>query len=127
MNYRALGLLVLFCAGGCATTTTAPGDASSPVTVERRGNLSLAGEALLIQGVNERRAADYAAASATLERALRIEPSAPELWLELARVRLLEGNIEQARQLAGKARSLAGNEVSITDQADAILRQTSKQ
>lgn len=129
MNYRLLALLVLLGAAGCATTVPggAPGDASSPVPAERRGELSPAGEALLIQGANERRAGDYGAASATLERALRIEPSAPALWLELARVRLLQGNREQAGQLARKARSLAGNEAAIANQADAILRETTEQ
>src|SRR5690606_13791533 len=80
---------------------------ASPGSEATRGGLSPAGEALFIRGANERRAGNYGAASATLERALRIEPTAPELWLELARVRLLQGESRQAEQLARKAESLA--------------------
>ncbi|HET6630457.1 MAG TPA: tetratricopeptide repeat protein [Woeseiaceae bacterium] len=123
MNYRVLLLPALLWAAGCATTAPgrAPGDTSSPVPVERRGDLSPAGEALLIQGANERRAGDYGAASATLERALRIEPSAPALWLELARVRLLQGDVAQAGQLARKAGSLAPADSALASEAQRVI------
>ena len=112
MTIRVLTLLAMLAAAGCATTRPGPapgedpgGATSSPA--DSRHGLGPAGEALRIQGANERRAGDYRAASATLERALRIEPGAPALWLELARVRLLEGDFAQAEQLARKAASLA--------------------
>ena len=110
MTIRMLTLLAMLAAAGCATT--APGTspdtgAATPSPTDRRNGLGPAGEALLIQGENERRAGDYPAAAATLERALRIAPGAPALWLELARVRLLEGDFAQAEQLARKAGSLA--------------------
>jgi Flp pilus assembly protein TadD len=125
MNHRLLVLLALLGAAGCATTVPerAPGDASSPVPVERRGSLSSAGEALLIQGANERRAGDYGAASATLERALRIEPSAPALWLELARVRLLQDDFRQAEQLARKAGSLAPTGSVLATEAQRVIEE----
>src|SRR5690606_28745671 len=44
---------------------------------------------------------------ATLERALRIEPAAPAIWLELARLELAQGRYARAEQLARKAESLA--------------------
>lgn len=113
MSLRAAAVLLLVCAAGCATSPP-PGQATdggtgtaSPAPGAPRSGLSPAGEALFIRGANERRAGDYGAASATLERALRIEPAAPELWLELARVRLLQGKFRQAEQLARKAGSLA--------------------
>lgn len=48
------------------------------------------------------------AASATLERALRIEPRNARLWHELAQLRLAQGQYAQAISLAQKSNSLAG-------------------
>lgn len=48
------------------------------------------------------------AASASLERALRIEPRNPWLWHELAQLRLRQGNYAQAISLAKKSSSFAG-------------------
>lgn len=50
----------------------------------------------------------FDAAGATLERALRIEPHNPALWQELARVRLQQGEYQQAESLAAKSNGLAG-------------------
>lgn len=69
--------------------------------------MSAAADALLTQSRNERRTGDYARAAATLERALRIEPAAPAIWLELARLELAQGRYARAEQLARKAESLA--------------------
>ena len=49
----------------------------------------------------------YEAAAGSLERALRIEPNDPDLWVELAKVRLAQGEIDEAGDLAVKSRSLA--------------------
>ncbi len=49
---------------------------------------------------------DYGPAAATLERALRIEPDNPLLWIELGRVRLGENNAAQADAMARKALAL---------------------
>lgn len=48
------------------------------------------------------------AASATLERALRIEPRNARLWHELAQLRLTQGLYAQAISLAQKSNSFAG-------------------
>ncbi|MFN4360941.1 MAG: tetratricopeptide repeat protein [Hylemonella sp.] len=48
------------------------------------------------------------AASATLERALRIEPRNARLWHELAELRLAQGQYAQAISLAQKSNSFAG-------------------
>ena len=50
------------------------------------------------------------AAGASLERALRIEPRNPWLWLELAQVRLAQGQYAQAITLARKSNSFAGRQ-----------------
>jgi len=50
---------------------------------------------------------DTAQAAATLERALRIEPDNPLVWIELGRVRLAENNPAQANAMGRKALALA--------------------
>ncbi len=50
------------------------------------------------------------AAAATLERALRIEPRNPVLWRELARLRLQQGQYQQAEGLAARSNGWAGND-----------------
>ncbi len=52
----------------------------------------------------------FPAASATLERALRIEPRNPALWHELAELHLREGNYPQAESLAARSNSWAGSD-----------------
>lgn len=47
------------------------------------------------------------AAAAALERALRIEPRNPFVWQSLAKVRLEQGQADQAESLANKSSSLA--------------------
>lgn len=130
--FRALVAAVVLAAGGCASTGT-PGPVAGTRVPEAdgappadgapaaAGSLSAAGSALLVQSRNERRSGDYARASATLERALRIEPSAPAIWLELARVRLLEGDYAQAEQLARKAGSLAVGGSALAEDSRAVL------
>lgn len=116
-------------AGGCAvpgapragTGVPERDEARVPATESPTAGLSAAGSALVTQSRSERRAGDYAQASATLERALRIEPGAPVVWLELARLRLAEGNLAQAEQLARKAQSLAGSGSAVAQESQAVL------
>ena len=42
-------------------------------------------------------------AVATIERALRIEPENPELWLTLSELNKQQGNAQQAASMAAKA------------------------
>lgn len=88
--------------------------------------MSAAGESLLLEGRTRRLAGDLAQASMTLERAIRIEPGQAEIWLELARVRLLEGNRDQAVQLASKARSLAPEHSSVAGQSAELIAEASR-
>ena len=55
---------------------------------------------------------DNGAADATLERAVRIEPENPLVWIELGRVRLVETNAVQADALGHKALTLATGDPS---------------
>lgn len=60
-------------------------------------------------------------AAAAIERALRLEPSAPALWTRLARVRLAEGLPEQAESLALKATTLSGGDGAEVRDAWAVV------
>jgi tetratricopeptide (TPR) repeat protein len=55
-------------------------------------------------------AGHYPNAVAALERALRIEPKNPRLWLELARVRFKQGDYAQAENLAARSNSWITND-----------------
>lgn len=50
---------------------------------------------------------EFGAAAATLERALRIEPDNPLLWVELGRLQLQQNNAAQADGMGRKALALA--------------------
>ena len=66
--------------------------------------------ALLDRAELDSRAGKREEAGASLERALRIEPRNPWLWLELAQVRLAQGQYAQAITLARKSHSFAGHQ-----------------
>jgi Flp pilus assembly protein TadD len=55
---------------------------------------------------------DFSGATATVERALRIEPGNPLLWIELGQVHLAEGNAPQAESMGRKAVALATGDPS---------------
>jgi len=52
-------------------------------------------------------------AAASIERALRIEPRNPRLWQELARVRLQQGQLVQAENVAARSNSFAGSDSAL--------------
>jgi hypothetical protein len=72
----------------------------------RPARMGAAASALLAQA----RAGETVAAAATLERALRIEPDTPLLWVELGRVQLAQGNAAQADSMGRKALALAAGD-----------------
>jgi len=73
----------------------------------RQFHLGPAASALVTQAKTQASGGEYAAAGATLERALRIEPDNPLLWVELGRVQMGEGNASQADSMGRKALALA--------------------
>jgi tetratricopeptide (TPR) repeat protein len=79
-------------------------------------------QALLAQSRAAREAGSYAQASATIERALRIAPSDPSLWVELGQIELASGNPAQAATLARKALTLAANDSVAVADAQKLLR-----
>ena len=112
---------------GCAANQPGrvPGQEGPAGPADRAGTQSMgaASASLLLAGSEQRRAGDLGQASMTLERALRIEPRQPALWLELARVRLDEGNYAQAEQLARKAGSLAAGDDPLTHAIDRVIEE----
>jgi predicted Zn-dependent protease len=55
-------------------------------------------------------AGDFDRAAATLERAVRIEPTNAALWHDLGEVRYRQGEFSQAESMAVRSNSLAGSE-----------------
>jgi len=98
-------------AGAAATPSgAAPPAVSAPPTATRQYHLGSAATALVAQAHARTAAGDYPAATATLERALRIEPENPLAWIELGRVQLASGNAAQADHMGHKALGLASGD-----------------
>ena len=108
--FSIAALLVLF--SGCAGVSAPPSAESAavqaqpePVKSENKAVI-----ALLDMAHTDNEAGRRDAADASLERALRIEPRNAWLWLELAQLRLAEGQYAQAITLARKSISFAGHD-----------------
>jgi predicted Zn-dependent protease len=69
--------------------------------------LSPASRALVSQAQAQRKRGDLPGASVSLDRALRIEPSNPLLWIEMGRLRLDQQNHAQAENMGRKALSMS--------------------
>jgi hypothetical protein len=84
---------------------------SVPVPRERPrvapASLSPASKALVSQAQTQRSKGDLPGAATTLDRALRIEPSNPLLWIEMGRLRMDQRNFAQAEAMGRKALSMA--------------------
>ncbi len=77
--------------------------------------------ALHDQANSARLRGDFDTAVATLERAIRIDPDAPELWLLLSQVNLDAGDPAAAEQLARKALQFVGNRAHLEQQAWTLI------
>jgi uncharacterized protein HemY len=64
---------------------------------------------------------DYDKAVALLERAIRIEPDRPELWLSLAKAHLAQGDYAAAEQLARKSLLFTGKRYDLEQQAWSVI------
>lgn len=144
----ALTLIVAFCSGGCSLTETyepprsapsqpaagsgpaLPQPTPSPQTpppphpaprAERDIVLSPASSSLVKQAHVQIARGDLTSASTTLDRALRIEPNNPLLWVELGRLRLAESDPHQAEVCARKALALGSGSRSAQAQAGRLL------
>ena len=83
--------------------------------------VSPASQALLSQSRAHQAAGRWGQAAASIERALRIEPRQPVLWLELGTIRLKEGDFAQAESIGRKALSLATGDAALTARAEQLI------
>ena len=80
-----------------------------PAPVVREPTLGAASRALVSQAQTQLATKNYPVAASSIERALRIEPDNPLLWIELGKVRMAEGNYVQAENTGRKAVSMSVN------------------
>ena len=104
---------------GPLTPTPPPPPRAPPAA--RENHLSPATLSLVTQSRTLASHGDLDGASSTLDRALRIEPNNPLLWIELGRLRLLESDAHQAEGCARKALSLASGDHGTQAQAGRLL------
>ena len=107
------GILVLlaFALTACAQLPGTPGTRESAPLQEAGSPPPASPTAALVeQGRRQSADGQYDQAVASVERALRIEPGNPWLWLELAQIHRSAGNARQADGHARKALSLAGTD-----------------
>jgi hypothetical protein len=92
-----------------------------PPPPPRENHLSPATRSLVTQAHSLIAHGDFDGASSTLDRALRIEPNNPLLWVELGRLRLAETNAHQAEVCGRRALVLASGDRSTQAQAGRLL------
>jgi tetratricopeptide (TPR) repeat protein len=99
-------------------SANAPPRAPAP---QRENHLSPATRSLVTQAHTLLAHGDLDGASSTLDRALRIEPNNPLLWVERGRLRLAENDAHQAEGCGRKALALASGDRSAQNQAIRLL------
>lgn len=108
---------------GLSSTSPPPSSPPSPhaPSPPRENHLSPATLSLVTQAHYLTSHGDIDGASSTLDRALRIEPNNPLLWIELGRLRLLESESHQAEGCGRKALALASGDPGTQRQAGRVL------
>ncbi|MEJ0006844.1 MAG: tetratricopeptide repeat protein [Steroidobacteraceae bacterium] len=84
-----------------------PPPVGPPPAATRQFHLGPAATALVAQAHRQATGGDQQAAISTIERALRIEPDNPLLWIELGEIHESAGRFDQAAGLGHKALQLA--------------------
>jgi tetratricopeptide (TPR) repeat protein len=112
-------------AGG-APQQPPPGGAPAAGPREQHYEFGAATRALAAQATTQESSGDLEAAAATLERAVRIEPRNPLVWIELARLRLLMQSPREADGLARRALSLSTDDPRASASALRVLAQALK-
>ncbi len=92
-----------------------------PPPPPRENHLSPATRSLVTQARTLLARGDLDGASSTLDRALRIEPGNPLLWIERGRLRLAENDPRQAEGCGRKALALASGDRTTEAQAGRLL------
>jgi len=82
---------------------------------------------LVVTSRRFRASGEFARAQADIERALRIDPRNPYLWLELGETHLSRGDAGQAAATARRAMSVAGPDGVARRRAERLLDRASRQ
>ncbi len=109
---------------GAADTASSGGAVAPPArppAPPRENHLTPATRSLVTQAHKLAAGGDADGASATLDRALRIEPNNPLLWIERGRLRLTESDAHQAESCGRKALALASGDRPTQAQAGRLL------
>lgn len=88
--------------------------------------LAPASRALVAQAEAQRKKGDLPGASVSLDRALRIEPNNPLLWIEMGRLRMDQRNYPQAENMARKALSMSVGDDATQSAAWELIGQSFK-
>ena len=81
---------------------------------------------LLQQGRQYAAAGNYPLATSSLERALRINPNDADIWYELGRVKLGQGDYAQAQNMARRALALAGGDPQQRARCEALIAEAGR-
>lgn len=105
-----------------------PAPVLEPVPRERPkrppATLSPASRALVTQAETQRKKGDLPGASVTLDRAMRIEPNNPLLWIEMGQLRMDQRNYAQAENMGRKALAMSVGDDATQSQAWELIAQS---
>jgi predicted small lipoprotein YifL len=101
--------------------STTPSADLPPAPPAKEFRFGPATQSLVNQAHAQAARGELPAASTTLDRAIRIEPQNPLVWIELARLRLSESDPRQAESCARKALSLGSSSPSARVAAGRVL------
>jgi tetratricopeptide (TPR) repeat protein len=104
-----------------AASPTPPPTAPAPPLPLREFHLNSATQSLVYQAHAQLARGELPGAATTLDRALRIEPQNPLLWIELAQLRLAENDGRQAESCARKALALGSLDPQTRAKAGHVL------
>lgn len=102
-------------------------DAGAEAEAESRAGSAAAVRELIASSRRSSARGDYAHAQADIERAIRIEPRNPYLWLELGETHLARDDPRQAIAMARKAVSVSGADDAAKAAAEELLERASRQ
>lgn len=129
---RYLLLLAVLGLAACAgppmyeSPVPASGAAASDAGTVGEAGSAAAVQELVTSSRTSAASGDYALAMADIERAIRIEPRNPYLWLELGEIHLARGDSRQAVAMARKAMSLAGQDRAAKAAAERLLERAAR-
>jgi hypothetical protein len=106
---------------GAIVPSPPPPPPTPPPPPPRENHLSPATRALVTQAHGLIGHGDLDGASSALDRAVRIEPNNPLVWIEVGRLRLAENDAHQAEGCARKALALASGDRATQAQAGRVL------